>query len=50
MAADQLRHMKFVGARHRDVNLRLKEMDQTGIDMALITPSPNAGCYWAEMV
>ena len=39
----QLRHMKFVGARQRNVNLRLKEMDQAGIDMQLITSSPNAG-------
>jgi aminocarboxymuconate-semialdehyde decarboxylase len=48
MAAAQLAHMKFVGVRQRDVNLRLKEMDQAGIDMQLITPSPSAGCYWAD--
>ena len=48
MAAAQLRHMKFVAERHRDVNLRLKELDQAGIDMQVITSSPNAGCYWAD--
>ena len=44
----QLKHIKYVGERHRNVDLRLKELDQMGIDMQVITSSPSAGCYWAD--
>ena len=48
MVAAQNRHVKFVTERQRDVKLRLRELDKLGIDMQVLTSSPNAGCYWAD--
>ncbi len=48
LAAAQLKHMEYVAERQRSVELRLKELDQLGIDMQVITSGPSAGCYWAD--
>ena len=47
-AAIQKRNMEYVAARQLDIGLRLKELDDLGIDMQVITSGPSAGCYWAD--
>jgi aminocarboxymuconate-semialdehyde decarboxylase len=50
LAAAQMRNFAFVNKRNRDPKLRLKEMDELGIDFQILSSNASAGCYWADGV
>lgn len=46
--ADSIANMRAIRCKLTSLDARLAEMDQMGIDIQLVSPSPHHYCYWAE--
>jgi aminocarboxymuconate-semialdehyde decarboxylase len=46
--ADSIANMRAIRCKLTSLHERLAEMDQMGIDIQVVSPSPHHYCYWAE--